>query len=562
MAIGADNFSVSGVQQILHAGYSALIKLQATSSQVNLLNAVQRLKQKIIFLEELEQKVIDLFPEPKTREGIRAKFAEYNAANFSNFYGENLRNVFIDKFLAAAKATKGKTNEEQNKLAQYILQQLLMEVDKNITGDELGKMFNDAISTVTITDKGSKVVTTTRNTNMIGFDENKAPYIIVEKLTPAMRDRLQELLGDLNNSNRFPNIESLNLAGFTTNKNSIDIRIQSEWFSFTKGMSKEQIRAEIDKDKTGKYKAIRDKANKDIINLLASKVSSDAQTYLRKFLEVEIKKDPYLFFIGKAATELTGLLGEIAAVIAIKKLTGKTPPIQWVANVMSNGKKVSIDIVLKNMLGIQVKNTSQNFNQTEGFHNVEFVKRSPEDVLNKLLGDSVGEDLGIAYETSYFNKSYQIVHKRPHVIKGSNSNFDHVETGLLDFQDKLKTYLYQFAPELTFMANDELDKQLLILDEQLTNTIAGAGNILYVVGGVPFFPSEMLKDLIQDLEMLEKDLTAGTNFRNSPFFLHVGGSGPDIISTLNDAAEHGTSVKLSEGFSKDMTIQMTSSWLF
>ena len=41
MAIGADNFSVSGVQQILHAGYSALIKLQATSSQVNLLNAVQ-----------------------------------------------------------------------------------------------------------------------------------------------------------------------------------------------------------------------------------------------------------------------------------------------------------------------------------------------------------------------------------------------------------------------------------------------------------------------------------------------------------------------------------------
>ena len=50
-------------------------------------------------------------------------------------------------------------------------------------------------------------------------------------------------------------------------------------------------------------------------------------------------------------------------------------------------------------------------------------------------------------------------------------------------------------------------KKLLVLDEQLNRNIQGSGNILYMVGGVPFFPSEMLKDLKVDLERLKQDLS-------------------------------------------------------
>ena len=570
MAIDSRNFSIEGVSNIIAEGNSALRSLSATDESSNLLMAIERIKQKILFLEQLEDKVLSLFPAPNDRESVRAKVVEYNNTNFNNFFGTDLKKTFVDSFFKAAKSTKTATQKEQNLLAEYIIQEINKNLDSTIPkteiAAEIAKQFNFTISAI-VTEGGTRFAT--RKLDIVGLKDN-APHILIDKLTPPMRERLQQILNGLNGGKqeyKFPNLDKVDLSGFHANKDTLTIEVTSDWFAATKGMSLSDIQKKV-QDDPQIWQPIVDKANEDIIQMLCNQVSGEVRMYLHNYLKGMITKDSFIFFIGKSTSDLIGLLGEINAVLAIQKLTGKTVSVEWVAHNTADGKKVSIDIVLKSQLGINVKNTAQNFSQYEGFHNVSFVNRDPKNILDVLLdATEFNEALSDAFQTSYFNMSYQIVPSRPHVIKGSNNDFDNLENRLLDFRQHLITYLYQFAPEMLYMATDDLEKQLLILDNELSNTIAGVGNILYMVGGVPFFPSEMMHDLLQDLESLQKDLIDGNRLRKKSFFFDISkGNSDTIISYLNDQAESGHSVALHAlgqgGNNKITTIQMTSSWLF
>lgn len=569
MALDSRNLSIEGVRGILIEGNAALMSLSAMNESNNLLMAIERLKQKALFLESLENKMLALFPAPNDRESVRQKVIEYNQTNFNNFFGRDLKQTFTDEFFKAANAVKGATQQEQNLLAQYIINEISKNLDSTIPkgeiAKEIAKEFNFTISAI-ITEGGTRFAT--RKTNIVDLTD-KGPQILVDKLTPPMRERLQQILNQLNGEQsnyKFPNLNQVNLQNFQTSKNSISIKVSSEWFNNIQGMSLNTIKDKVTKNPQV-WKPFVDKANNNIIELLKRSVSGEVRMYLDNYLRGMIANDPYIFFIGKSTTDLTGLLGEINAVLAIQKLTGKTVPVEWIAHNMADGKKVSIDVVLKSQLGINVKNTTQNFSQFEGFHNVKFLDRNPKNILDTLLDNTnYNEELSDAFQTSYFNVSYQIMPKRPHVVKGSNSDFDNLESGLLNFRQHLITYLYQFAPEMLYMATDDLDKQLLILDKELNNAIAGVGNILYMVGGVPFFPSEMIHDLIADLDQLYNDIQNGSRFRKKSFLFDIGGKSDNIIKVLNDRAKQKQSVALHDVGSHSLdsisVTQMTSSWLF
>lgn len=569
MALDSRNLSIEGVRGILIEGNAALMSLSAMNESNNLLMAIERLKQKALFLESLENKMLALFPAPNDRESVRQKVVEYNQTNFNNFFGRDLKQTFTDEFFKAANAVKGATQQEQNLLAQYIINEISKNLDSTIPkgeiAKEIAKEFNFTISAI-ITEGGTRFAT--RKTNIVDLTD-KGPQILVDKLTPPMRERLQQILNQLNGGQstyKFPNLNQVNLQNFQTSKNSISIKVSSEWFNNIQGMSLNTIKDKVAKNPQV-WKPFVDKANNNIIELLKRSVSGEVRMYLDNYLRGMIINDPYIFFIGKSTTDLTGLLGEINTVLAIQKLTGKTVPVEWIAHNMADGKKVSIDVVLKSQLGINVKNTTQNFSQFEGFHNVKFLDRNPKNILDTLLDNTnYNEELNDAFQTSYFNVSYQIMPRRPHVVKGSNSDFDNLESGLLNFRQHLITYLYQFAPEMLYMATDDLDKQLLILDKELNNAIAGVGNILYMVGGVPFFPSEMIHDLIADLDQLYNDIQNGSRFRKKSFLFDIGGKSDNIIKVLNDRAKQKQSVALHDISSHSLdsisVTQMTSSWLF
>lgn len=572
MAIDSRNLSIEGVQEIAEEGWSALHSLGASKESSNLLTAIMRINQKIEFLKSLEDKVLSLFPAPNDRESVRAKVVEYNNSNFSSFFGTDLKKTFTDNFKEAAKRVKTDTQKEQNLLAQYLVEEIGRTIKEEdlLEGETLAegiaRMFNTTIS-VKVTSKENAKVSSTRKIDTVTLND-KAPQILIDNLTTPMRTRLQGILDSLNGKNTdkiFPNLDKTTLSNFNASKNSLNMRFKSEWFTEIQGLSESQIKEKIEEDPQT-WEPIVKQANQNIIKMLGREVSGEVRMYLENYLQGMVAKNPYIFFIGKSTTDLTGLLGEINAVLAIQKLTGKTVSVEWIAHNTSNGKKVSIDVVLKTQLGINVKNTTQNFSQYEGFHNVGFVDRDPESVLNTLLdSNEFNQDLSDAFQTSFFNTSYNIVPNRPHVVKGSNSNFDYLEKSLLNFRQRLITYLYQFAPEMLYMATDDLEKQLLVLDQKLSNDISGRGNILYMVGGVPFFPSEMMSDLQQDLLSLQNDIVNNTRSRQKSFFFNISnGSSENIISYLNSQANSGHSVALGDlsNGGKITTIQMTSAWLF
>ncbi len=567
MAIDSRNFSIEGVSNILTEGENALSSLNGNDKINNLTFTIKRLKQKIEFLEGLEDRVLSLFPSPNDRDSIREKIIEYNNTNFSGFFGLNLKQAFINEFSRSAKAMKNKELREQNLLAEYIVQQLYNSLNSDIPTDEIGaeiaKHFNFTLSAI-VTKNGTRV--STRGDESLISLKDDGPHIVIEKITPAMRERLKQILGRLEGKKskyRFPNLKYAKLSDFTKSKSTLTIQVESEWLSNTQGITEKDIKEKLDSD-PATWKPFVDKANINIINMLSKEVSDDVKMYFTNYLKGMVEKDPTIFFLGKSTNDVIGLLGEITTVLAIQKLTGKKVSVEWVAHNKNDGKKVSIDVVLKSQLGINVKNTSQNFGTDKGFLRIDFVDRNPEDILNTLLGkNNLNTALSDAFQTSFFNTSYQIVPTRPHVIKGSNSSFDELESGLLNFREHLTTYLYQFAPEMLFMATDDLEKQLLVLDEQLNRNIQGSGNILYMVSGLPFFPSEMLKDLKNDLDKLTQDLLNKTNFRDKSFFFDIGSSNSTtIIDVLNKRAASGQSVALKDGGGADLTIQMTSSWLF
>lgn len=575
MAIDSRNFSIEGVEDILQEGNYALTSLSALDNDSNILMAIDRIKQKIIFLQGLEDKMLKLFPAPNSREWVRAKIAEYDATDFKNFFGGNLKSTFTEAFFRAAEANKNKDKQEQNLLAEFIIQEIDKVIKQQMQNNNTKKdiaaeaisYFNSWLATK---DSSGKFSSTRKTQGMIDVQDG-IPHIVIEHLTPAMRSRLQQILdastfGQTKVAQLFPNLK-VNMTNFQSNKTSINIRVKSDWYNITKGMKASEIENKIKNDSTGYWQNVLDQANRDIIELLCKEVSGEVRMYLYNYLVGLTHKNPYVFYVGKSTTDITGLLGEIAAILAIQKLTGKTVSVEWIAHNTANGKKVSIDVVLNHCLGINVKNTTQDFDQFHGFHNVSFVDRNPKDILDKLLGtSSINDSISDAFQTSYFNLSYQITHKKPHVIKGSNRHFDEIEQGLIDFRQHLITFLYQFAPELLYMATDDLEKQLLILDEELDKNISGNGNILYMVGGVPFFPSEMLSDLLADLTALEQDLRNGEGFRKKSFFLNISkGSSTTIIDVLNDRANSGLTVKLEDfygSYEDTHLIQMTSSWLF
>lgn len=592
MAISSKNLSVEGVEEILQAGNDAYRDLfsnnEILDKSANILQAIERIQKKIDSLHEREEEVLQKFTAPNDRGSIQKRIDEYRTKDFKNFFGDDLRKIFINDFNKAIKAHKDNKAEQQNALAELILERVLNSNPitpkaEQTYAEAVAKEFARALGVVNAA--GGTSVT---RKNVIGVVEGTKDnlYIIVEDLSKTARERLQTYLNQLNNkkSKKELTFKSDILKGITlddikTKSDSLELRFKSEWLQNTQMMSGSDIDAAIERDP--KYIEIRNQVNENIIALLKRNVSSKVQNKLEIELRERLKQYPNLFYVGTASTAITGLLGELAAVIAIKDLTGVDVSLEWVADNLQDGKKVSIDIVLKHTLdidvkegrddyGINVKNSSTTgkFSSSKKY-GITFAKRDPEAILNTLLSQQAvhnAEALSNAFQTSYFNLSYQIFTSRPHVRANSNKVFDKIEDDLIDFRETLISFLYQFAPEMLFMETDEVEKALLVLDQELESKMTKRrGNILYLVQGQIYFPSEMLLQLKEELQSMAEQIKASNNFRQSSLFSINTNNKSNIISLLNDRAIRGESVALRDfnsTYNLNMVIPMKSSWRF
>ena len=594
MAISSDNLSIEGVENILEAGntaYHNLIDATTDNQTIVIQQAIDRILNKIGFLEKLEDNLLSKFKGVNTREELQEKIDEYTNTDFKMFYGEDLAREFLRQFNKETNARRGNKKQQENAFAELILERIMGGItEENVCSEDVRSAivskFGELLGVVN--KAGHRSSTHYHKLSPIGGSGTKKDpaYIIVENLSDTTRERLSELMAQLNSKNKnrekemiFTNFEELQDMHITSAEvkakaKEMKVRVKSEWLQETEMLTGKEIEAKcnLPGDEGEFWRAKRNQTNINIINLICKKVSSKMAPLVKEILGERVKTYPNFFYIT-SGTDITGILGELAAVVAIKELTGQEVNVDWTAEKLREGdkKKISVDIVLKEILDIDVVHSSdsrdvginvKSSSLTEELakmseHGISFVKRDPESILDTLLSDLPNIDtvsLSNAFQTSYFNVTYQIfwkADKKDHVQSATSNkvHFENIAADLINFREKLIIYLYRFAPEMLFMATDELEKTLLVLDSELDKSLAGGGNILYFVRGQVYFPSQMLNELVIELKKIKEELDNSNKTKSLPsssLFQISRGSSDDIIDFLNNRAQHNQSVALRD----------------
>lgn len=558
MAISEQNLHVAGVQSILEKGNIAYDKLANGRSQTQILELT--CEEILALIAQLEKQEKDLFAKMDGVNSIQDFINKYKQAvselNLNQFTGLNLKNNFIKEFINAVKKIDLNIDKQMELFAQLLLDAMhdaMGDVDLHKLERWFKTVINQAGDAVLIvSDQGpAKFVQEGpfKNT-IITKEEDGALKIIGDNLTDKMKDNLGVLIKNKNTLNRIPLLEKVGIDKISVSDDILTVKVYSEWYdliSFNGKALKESDILRLIKDKPKIFIPLRDKANNKIKAMILNKVGHNK--YVEDALNQMLSQNENMFFVGRNEKQITGLLGEMAAYATLKKIFGGGINLKWIAQDLKNGKQLSLDLLLEDMYGIQVKNTTDDLKDFSsglgGLHRIHFVDKSANEVI-KQLTDS--DALANVYETSYFNISYCINHdNRPHVIPGSSS-FDKIATELVNLREQIHIFLLRFSPQLLYIANDaSLKSQLATLTTELRQKVSG--NILYIVGNQPVFASQMLKEIEQQIRKII-DICNENGVNNISGALNIrASSGTTIIDYLNDKAANEGMIGLDkQGF--------------
>lgn len=571
MAISSENLSVSGVQNILQLGEAAYADLLGDNSQVDMLEAaLLRIQNLITMLKSLESQMCSKLGVEDIN-AFKQKYDEaINTLNLNKLTGAELKSLYVDAFAKAA----GKFKNEDKKiemLAQAILDELVQSssLDK-LDIDDLTKKLHGILLDAVVTESGCKVdLRALTRAPLIG-NTDEGPKIIAEAMTPTIKKRLTTLLNLINSNKKFDRqdylmLDKIRVSQFKGMDDPIEIKLDSKWFELTQGMTENTFK-EFLKENKKEAEALRKTVNDELTLDICSKLGLSGDNEVKKAIQTMLRQEKNMFFIGSAPTEVTGLLGEIAAYAALKKAFGSKVKLRWAAQALEGGKQLSIDIVLNEIFGVQVKNTTYDLNQMNyaigniAGHGIDFVDKSAYDVIQQLTDSDA---LGRSYETSYFNISYTINHdNEPHVVAGSSPDFDNIANGLVSLREKIEQFLLTFSPELVYMANNgPLKTQLATLESSLQNL---RGNILYLVGNQPVFASEMLGRIETQISNLIKEIHGHTVTTPENALKISASKSNTIVKYLNERAANGQQIGLEKqgALVGVKTIKLTSSYRF
>ena len=555
MALGNDNFSIDGVQNILELGRNSLEQnisyVYGEGNQFDI--EIERILDLIQQVKNREKEILALFG-CSNPVSFRQKVLEaYNKSGLSAFVGLDLQQNFLNKYKDALQIKESNKEELYRQILNQIVEVVNAEVQNS--GESVKDAFHKAIrptknaGIVNVSERGATVNLTYKDIFKID-NNNQIIGIYLDEMTPAIEKRINGILNDKQWKQHFPGLKNLNKK-LKKGKNNLTITTSSVWFNATQGLKASEIEDMIKKNPAAKV--ARDKANKEILDELSRYVDSSFKTIFIKEVQNMLKQSPNMFYVGGSLNAITGILGEISALVVLKSLfPTKSFSFQWVAQQTDNGKQLSVDILLKKGLqayGIQIKNSSQiNLDTLE----IPMIDLTLDSFFDKEMRKK--DDLKHALETSYFNKSYIV---DVPVKAGSNPDFDEIEQDLKLFQESVNDFLIRFAPEMLYIQNeDRTEKTFATLTDSL-KTMTVSGNLVYFVAGYPYFASEQLDLILKQIENLKLKYE-GVNLPPSPFApFHIKESGTTIIDYLNKRADNRQSIALH-----DVRVRLSSSMIF
>lgn len=387
-------------------------------------------------------------------------------------------------------------------LLGYLKQKLGDDIINNLHATDLFqflnlKDFGFSDLKVTVTEQGSTVLGVNKGAKRSGGqigsskDNQKLSEFLLKSSSTAVYARVEEAVKWAKQQLKLEGIDLKTYAKIE--KNRLNIYPGTKWFNLTSRGGKPLTESEA---RANPYivKNIN-RINKQIVSEIKSSlgISGDAIDAVFKHM---LGKNEYMFFVGKNEKQITGLIGEITAMVLFFDLIGYYPSVSWAAQHTGlSGTQASADIIIEDGYGIQVKNSLEDLNSFPiigGGHSIGF-----SEVSFERLGSTLGfqaqpiEDL---YSTDSYNIEYEWTKKEGGgntFSAGDNVNFNNIRERIEDLEHEFEHMMATYASALLYMDD--------VRNSGKTFYSGSIGNVLYMVNLIPYRASEMLERIKNEL---------------------------------------------------------------
>lgn len=530
--------------------------LDAISNKASTEKEAIKLQQKIQLLEQKEIELLSKLGiqgnnlEEMLKEANR-RIQKYNSITQFTLSGQELYNKFVGPYQSKELAEAQKLNEAFRKLVEQELKNGKSELPKKVAEQKGGEIYeaimrvlnkeNTGNKGIFYSMKGIKGLTNINQIDLVGF-------------TREQRIRAKEILLKNSNSknNKTKTPKKIEVIG---GKDYITTNIT--WFEATEGKTGKEA-----EKKDNKNNNFIQKAQQRLLSGILSLISADGD-YKMRFINAYnqvISKHSTAIFVGQNANEITGLLGEIQAMIYLDVIINgdisNMSKIEWIGGTLGDAKtKPHADILLTNLgknYGIQVKNTTSTkdtktyhfttLNATNFLERLELYGLSPttKEYLENMYA-AYGFNVGVA------NQNGTWVKVDPSEVE--NSKFAPARMELEQMPEIAEEIFSAFAAELMYMSTNEF-----------IDANADSANVLYMLGSSGIqVASKILAEKDKEVKDAKNGIIKRFNVtadftKNSSYTIAEAYNGNKSAFKSNQS-EHSVDYTLSQ-------IKLTSSYVF
>lgn len=545
MAITERNKSLPGVEYILLTSSYAIEEFRTGAHVAE--DRMQIMQQEIDKLIEKENQLLNKFG---GMNGLISKINKFKA-DAQNLSGKGLGINFTWAYQTQMESALKKAQQDfEIYLLGYLRDKLGEDIINNLHASDLYqflnlKEFGLTDLKVIVTEKGSTVKVAKgakRSGGQVGSvkDNQKLAEFLLKSSSSAVYGRVEDAVKWAKKQLK---MEGVDLKAYAKiEKNRLNIYPGTNWYNLTSRGGKPLTESEA---RANPYMVKNiDKINEQIIDDIKSSLGISGEVIDAVF-EHMLGKNKFMFFVGKNEKQITGLIGEITAMVLFYDLVGHYPSVSWAAQHTGlKGTQDSADIIIWDGYGIQVKNSTEDLNSFElnsKGHSIGF-----SDVSFERLGNTLGfqyQPIENLYSTDLYNVEYEWNKKDGggySFSKGSNSNFSHIRAELENLEHEFESLMAMYAAALLYMAD--------VRNTGKTFYSGDIGNVLYMVNLIPYRASEML-------ERIKNELLAGEELTAISFNANYDSVGRTIIEDINPNphaffSSAGTETSFGGGFNK------------
>ena len=530
MAVSARLLQLSGLKQLAAEGQDInLMDISLRLEEENVINKVQnKLIEQIAQAKANEAKFLALF-QVNDLEVLQRRFDSFLAfSGFNKLTGPQLHSTVLSQYKYKKTGEYDFAHDEEFK--QWVQNVYLPEIVERVLQIDFPieefaervcqELISDISSFGGVHQGGSQFY----KGNAENARKGDLGQILIEKLNKNRLDKLGKLYQNRTKKTTSSDAEIKFQSSSSLNGQEIfSVEGKVDYYAATKGMKKSELNSLTEEEFKKAKQDLKEILSQDLSMMVPSLEGQNTALSKQLIYTILNNNDKILesFFVGKNYNDITGILWELTAAIALQELLPQSniDNILWTAKEIKDGKQLSTDFIIKFLngtgVGIQIKNSSQDLEALESTkpYEIGFV-----DADINLIFDRLGEKFPYfkknsstiqdIYISDTFNVPYDYNNETRTYFETQGSKlkgfgeFTSTKGELNSLKNKIDNFFKTFSADLLFATTgDNFTNSLATLNSNVDKIISG--NSIYIIGGKIMFVSTILSSILNDLNKLQ-----------------------------------------------------------